>query len=246
MVRQWLVRVVTAGQVLGLVGCGYHHYASPLRPLAEQVPGTVVAEDGGVVYEIEGLTVQVRALTDEDLNGLFLSHSNDGPQSTNPYTHGDTEFWPGPRTRQRFTVFSLQLENHGHPKVKLDPAQAVLRTADGQEYWSLGLQQLETYYRAYLAGYQGNAYLRYRERQDLLRRTLYKNEEAFVGQTKEGYVVFPVVAPEVTRVSLEFGDVVLRFDPHNQPVEAAHLVFGFRRDVGRVYADGRVVLQGVD
>lgn len=222
--------------------CGYHHFAAPLQPAADQA-SPVVVEGRQVVAYLQGLEIAVTPVMDVELNRRFASHSQSGPRSTNPYTFADVELWPpGPRG-QRFTVLSLEVENEGFPKVKIDPAKIVLRTDTGREYWSLSVQQLDVYYRAYTAGYQGDAYNQYRERMDVLSRTTYRNEEVFVDQQKSGYVVFPVLDRSVSQVSVVLHDVVLRFDYRNEPVEAVDVEYRFERDIGRIWEDGRVVLK---
>jgi hypothetical protein len=229
--------------MLGVVwGCGYHHYTGPLRPALEQ-PNRTRAEAGGVIFAQGHLRVEVRALTDTELNRQFQSRSVAGPQSTNPYTFADTRFWEGDKHRSRFTTFSLRVVNEDFPKVKIDPSRVSLQAVDGSEYWSLELQQLDTYYRAYAVGFRGNEYARYQERLDLLRSTLFKNEEIFAGQEAEGYVVFPALHHDVSEVEVAIHDAVLRFDHRNEPVETVQIHCRFKRDIGKIYRDGRLVLE---
>ena len=236
----WLPAVL--GVLCGASGCGYYHYAGPLQPSLEQPPG-MAADEGGVVFAQGEFRVEVRALTDADLNRQFLPRSVSGPQSTNPYTFGDTRFWEGAGERSRFTTFHLRVVNERFPKVKIDPARIVLRSELGTEYWSLALQQLDTYYRAYATGFRGNEYARYQERLDLLRRTLYKNEEVFVGQEAEGFLIFPALHHDVSEVEVVIHDAVLRFDHRNEPVETVRINCRFERDVGRIFRDGRLELE---
>ncbi|HCL30619.1 MAG TPA: hypothetical protein DIC52_19590 [Candidatus Latescibacteria bacterium] len=197
--------------------------------------------DSTVSFTQGELQVELRALTDAELNRQFSAHSGDGPSSTNPYTFGDTRFWEGEKERKRFTTFRIRVTNDGYPKVKIDPSRMVL-SADGAEYWSLNLQQLDTYYRAYAIGFRGNEYARYQERLDILRRTLFKNEEIFIGQQVEGYVVFPKLHHSVSAVDLVIHDAVLRFDYRNEPVETVQIECHFEREVGKIYQDGRLDL----
>jgi len=225
-----------------LSACGYYHYAGPLRPGADLGVDLQVADDGSVTFARDRFEVGLRPMTDAELNRQFASHSQAGPRSTNPYTFGDTEFWEGEKERARFTVFHLRVKNYAYPKVKIDPARIVLRAHNGREYWSLGLQQLDTYYRAYARGYQGNEYARYQERLDLLRRTVFKNEEIFSGQEVEGFVIFPVLHADVRELEVAILDAVLRFDYRNEPVEMVEIDYRFTRDTGRIFGDGKVVL----
>jgi hypothetical protein len=151
---------------------------------------------GVITHRENDLLIQLRAVSADELNQQFVTHSANGPESTNPYTFGDTRFWDGEQQRDRFTVYHLKVVNEGFPKVKIDPARVVMATDRGRQYWSLSLQQLDTYYRAYATGFRGNEYARYQERLDLLRRTMYKNEEVFDGQTIAGYLVFPSLHQE--------------------------------------------------
>lgn len=225
-----------------LQACGYYHYAGVLRPQETQLESMSVADDGSVIFTRDRLEVRLKPMSDEELNRQFATHSQAGPNSTNPYTFGNTKFWGGEPQRPRFTVFRLSVKNYAFPKVKIDPARIVLESESKREYWSLGLQQLDTYYRAYAIGYRGNEYARYQERLDLLRRTLFKNEEVFSGQEVEGFVVFPVLHSDVGKLKVVIKDMVLRFDFRNEPVEAVDVESHFGRDVGRIYRDGKVVL----
>jgi len=236
-------------KILGLVclwgftalGCGYYHYAGPLVPATRQPDSVAITGDNTVSFHQWQLQVELRPLTDAELNRQFAPHSANGPASVNPYTFGDTRFWEGEKTRKRFTTFRLRVTNDGYPKVKIDPSRIVLKAGDA-EYWSLNLQQLDTYYRAYAIGFRGNAYSRYQERLDILRRTLFKNEEIFVDQQVEGYIVFPELHHAVGEVELVIHDAVLRFDYRNEPVETVQIQCHFERDIGKIYRDGRLDL----
>jgi hypothetical protein len=228
---------------MGASSCGYHHYSTPLRPIDDQGTAMTVADDGSVTFTQDRLEVRLRPLTDEELNRQFASQSKDGPQSTNPYTFGNTEFWEGDKTRSRFTVFHLAVKNYAYPKVRIDPAKIVLRAQNKREYWSLNLQQLDTYYRAYAIGYRGNEYARYQARIDLLRQTMFKNEEVFSGQEVEGFVVFEALHPDVNNIQVLVQDCVLRFDYRNEPIEDVDIPYSFERDIGKEYADGEIVVE---
>jgi hypothetical protein len=230
--------------VLLQTGCGYHHYAGPLYPSPVPADSSRVVDAGAVVFQGDGLQVAVQPMTAEELNRQFASHSQEGVKSTNPFTFGNTSFWDPDRTRARFTVFRLQVANRSHPKVQLDPARIVIRADNGRQYWSLSFAQLDAYYRAYVVGYQGNEYARYQERRDLLKRSLFTNEEIFSGQTADRFVVFPALHWDVAEITVTLHDVALRFDYRNEAVETTDLSFRFARDTGRMYADGRVVLNG--
>ena len=239
-----LTAVATVSALLALsAGCGYYHYATPLRPAEGQQNMMTVADDGSITFTQDRLEVRLRPMSDAELNRQFAAHSSAGPKSTNPYTFGDTKFWEGEQERTRFTVFRLSVKNYAYPKVKIDPAKIQLKASNKREYWSLGLQQMDTYYRAYAIGYRGNEYGRYQERMDLLRRTMFQNEEIFSGQEKEGFVIFPALHPDVREIELLVHDCVLRFDYRNEPIETVDISYGFERDIGRQYRDSEPVIE---
>lgn len=237
------ILISACGFLLSYGGCGYYHYAGPLAPASQQRADMQVNREGLVTFQRGDLLIQMRAITDRGLNQQFASHSEAGPESTNPYTFGDTKFWDGDAERTRFTVFHLRVANEGFPKVKVDPARVVMETPGGRHYWSLSLQQLDSYYRAYATGFRGSEYARYQERLDILRRTLFRNEEVFDGQTAEGYLVFPVLHHDVKEVSVQVLDAVLRFDHRSEPQETAELTYCFHRETGRLFRDGRLALE---
>jgi len=235
----WLPMIVALALV---TGCGYHYYMGPLEPVSQQATSMTIADDGSVTYVQGRFEVRLRPVSDEELNRQFSSQSEGGPKATNPYTFGDTEFYEGQKKRQRFAVFSLNVKNYEYPKVRIDPARVQILASNGRVYWSLSKQQLNSYYRAYAIGYRGNAYSQYRERRDLLARTMLGLEEVFSGQEVEGLVVFPNLHPDVEQVSLVVHDLVLRFDYRDEPVEMVELTYDFQRDIGRLYPDGTVQL----
>ena len=234
-------KVASVVLCLNFLSCGYYHYAGPLEPLDKQGAALTVADDGSITFTQDRLEFRLRYVTDEELNRQFATHSDAGPKSTNPFTYGDTEFGTGDQDT-RFTVFHLAVKNYTYPKVKLDPTRIEMRAANKREYWSLGLHQLDTYFRAYAIGYRGNEYARYKQRLDLLRRTMFKNEEVFSGQEREGFIVFPALHSDVRQVELIVHDAVVRFDFRNEPVETLSVAYEFGRDTGRVYRDGEIRL----
>jgi len=232
--------LLTTASVLLLAGCGYLHYAGPLRPLAQQPGAMTVADDGSVTYEKGRFEVKLRPLSDAELNRQFAGESQEGEKSTNPYTYGDIEFKD--KERQRFVVFALSVKNYAYPKVRIDPAKIVLRASNGREYWSLSEQQIDTYFRIYAVGYAGNVYIQYKNRLDLVKRTLFRNEDIFSGQEAEGFVVFPVLHHDVRQIQAMIEDAFLRFDSRNEPVETLDIGYDFEREVGRRFRNGTVEL----
>lgn len=238
--------------VLGLLllflasGCGYHHYAGPLEPTGEQASSLDVADDGSVTYARGLLDVVIRPLSDEELNRQFARHSQAGPNSTNPYTFGDTDFFVGRKDRQRFTVFNLTIRNYEYPKVLIEPERVRMVAGNGRHYWSLNVEQLENYYRVYAIGYRGNAYNRYRTRVDVMLNSMAQPKPVFNGQEAEGFVVFPALHADVSEVEVVIDDAMLRFDYRDEPVEMVDITYRFRRDVGRRYHDGNIELTALN
>ncbi len=226
---------------LGVLGCGYSYYTGPLQPGQDQASSISVADDGTLTFAQDRFEVRLKPMTDEELNRQFFNNSQSGPKSTNPYTFGNTVFWGTDDEKQRFTVFRLSVKNYAYPKVKIDPSKIVVKASNKREYWSLNFEQLDTYYRAYAIGYRGNEYARYQERRDLLRRTMLKDEEIFSGQEAEGFVIFPVLHPDVSDIEVQVLDVILRFDFRNEPVETTNISYKFVRDIGKIYKDGKIV-----
>lgn len=235
-----LISLVLAVSWLG--GCGYYYFTGPLKPEEKQAESMNIADDGTVSFIQDRLEIHLKPMTDDELNRLFPNHSNAGPRSTNPYTFGNTEFWAEEGEKTRFTVFRFSVKNYAYPKVKIDPARIVLKSENKREYWSLSFEQLDSYYRAYAIGYRGNEYERYQERRDLLRRTMFKNEEIFSGQETDGFVVFPALHHDVSKIRVIVHDVVLRFDFRNEPIETTKIEYAFLRDIGRKYKDGTLEL----
>lgn len=232
----WLLLSLTVGS------CAYRPYVGPLQPLDEQAPGLTVYDDGSVLYQRERFEVKVRPMADAELNRLFADASAGGRKATNAYTYGDLEFAGPDSTRSRFTVFHVAVKNYSYPKVRVDPARAVIEADNGREYCRLSLQQLENYYRAYALGYRGNEYSRLRERLDLLRRTLLSDAIVFSGQEAEGFLVFPALHTDVHAVRVLLPEVVLRFDYREEPIETTQIACSFHRLTGRLYPDGRRVV----
>ena len=236
----------TLAIAVGGCGYGYYYYAGPLKPVgeSEQVIGMTVYDDGTVTFTKERLEVSLRPMTDEELNRQFASASKGGPKATNPYTYGDSKYRDLGITPQRFTVFRLKVKNYTYPKVLLDPTKMIIVADNGREYWALSFDQLTLYYRAYAVAYAGNEYDRYEARKDILKQTLYPGDPIFSGQEQEGYVVFPALHPDVDKITVWVKDMVLRFDYKGEPIETLDIPFRFKRDIGKMYPDGRIELAG--
>lgn len=216
--------------------CG-RYFAGPVRPLSEtqQEAHMVVRDDGTVAYVFERLEIGLRPLTDTELNRNFASHSNKGVASTNPYTYGNWTPMGDEWTPPRFTVFLLTVKNYAYPKVKVDPGMITLRAEDGRTFPTLNFFELSEYHRAYALAWAGNTYALYKERKELLRKTLFAAKMVFSGQEDDGYIVFPTLPPDVESFGLEIDDLAVRFNYADQPVETLDLTYRFGRDVFRGY-----------
>ena len=194
-----------------------------------------VRDDGTVAYVYERLEISLRPLTDAELNRTFAPESSKGAESTNPYTYGNWTPLGDSWTPPRFTVFLLRAKNYAYPKIRVNPQKVTLLSENRRQYQPLDQLRLNEYYRAHALAWAGNAHSRYREQDELLRRTLYKQRMVFSGQEDEGYVVFPPLPPDVTRFSITLEDVALRFNYADEPVESIQLTYRFERDVYRGY-----------
>lgn len=239
--RRWLLLAASLALGLGAQHCTHPYYAGAVRPAPSQGAAIDVADDGTVTFTRDRLEVSLRPMSDEELNRRFATQSAAGPKSTNPYTFADAEVGIHEKAPSRFTVFLLRVKNYAYPKVLIDPSRIVLRTANKREYWSLNLEQLDSYYRAYATGFRGNAYGRYKERLDVLAATMFRNEQVFSGQEAEGYVVFPALHPDVREMQVDVLEANLRFDYRNVPVETTRIAYQFVRDIGRMTPDGVVL-----
>jgi len=225
-------------------GCAFRPYAGELRALveADQSQGMSVADDGTVTFSQGRLQISLRPMTDEELNRQFGGANAAGVKKPNPYTFGSTRMGLAQVTPRRFTVLRMSVKNYEFPKVRLS-GDVVVTSASGREYFDLSMDQLEVYLRGYALAYAGNTYNRYSEQKDLLRRTSFpKATDIFSGQEQEGFLLFEPLADEVSDITVTVRDVIVRFDYQGDPTEHLSATFRFRRDVGRVFPDGRVDL----
>ena len=195
-------------------------------------------EDGSVSYLMEGLRIEVKYMTDRELNELFPQESNLEEYSINPYTYGNHVDPAVGYVQNRFTVFRVGVHNSTFAKVELDPLKAVLTTdREGEVHNSYSVLQtprrknFESYYRA-LRGPSGNDYYRYNMRMGLVRSNNYGiDEKIFKGESYEGFIVFESLDDEVETVRLQLRDFVLKFNAFNQPIETVDIAFAFDRQV---------------
>ena len=128
-----------------------------------------------------------------------------------------------------------------------------MTTSNGRKYYSLTRAQMAIYFRRYAGGgsagdspgIPGNAYNVWKERDGILRRTMYQNEQIFFGSGEsDGYVVFEPLAHDVDELTVHIDDVVIRFDYKGDPLETSDVEMQFGREVGRIYPDGRRIVVG--
>ena len=248
-----MLKCFTPLLLVGLLfsSCSYRYYAEDLKPMSEDEQGAnkTVADDGTVSYTQARLEISLRPMTDAELNRQFSAYSNEGPNSQNPYTFGNSTYFRTGDTPQRFTVFRMYVSNYEYPKVYLDPKKVYITTPNGRKYYALRFEQLSIYYRRYVGsgvggnapGMPGNAMFTWKEREGILRRTMFPDEEVFSAQENEGYIVFKPLASDVEELTVHIPDVVVRFDYKGDPIEYVDVEMYFEREIGRIYPDGRKV-----
>jgi len=235
-------------------GCSHRYYAEDLKPVSEAEQGVnkTVADDGTVAYKQARLEISLRPMTDEELNRQFSAYSSEGADSRNPYTFGNSTYFRTGETPQRFTVFRAFVSNYEYPKVYLDPTQVYITTSNGRKYYALTREQISIYYRRYVQGgtggnapgVSGNAHSVWKERDGIMRRSMYVNEQVFSAQESEGFLVFEPLAPDVDELTVHIPDVIVRYDYKGDPLEEVDVEMSFERKIGRVYPDGSKVATG--
>ena len=68
----------------------------------------------------------------------------------------------------------------------MDPALIEITAPNGRRYQSLSLTALIEYYWPYAIAYAGNTYQPFKERESILRKTLFNDDMIFSGQEKAG------------------------------------------------------------
>lgn len=219
-------------------------YSSYLTPVVfENNPDYSLDSDTGTtLFNIGDSVVEVKYLTESDLNALFPEDSSQGIYSTNPYTYGD---WVDPDlgyTPNRFTVFDVTVINRAFAKMRVDPVEAVLITDLGETLHSYTFSvaaakygnSFENYYRT-VRGMSGNEYYRHEMRLGNLRGKNYGLDEViFRGDSYSGLVSFDKLRDEVKRVQLVIDDIVYRFDAFNRPADVTTATFSFERKIDKV------------
>ena len=224
-----------------LAGCALlfpprYEYSSLLVPTPGSGGGYAAGDDGVLAHEAEGLRVEVKPMTDEELNRLFPLESGQGRYSSNPYTYGDYVDPAVGYVRNRFTVFRVTVRNRNHAKVELPPLRALLTTdREGEVLEPYGIRagsarlNFESYYRT-LRGPSGNEYYRFNMRMGIVRTNNYlRGEKIFKGEEYGGFIVFEPLDDEVERATLHIRDLVLRFNAFDNPLKTVDLAFEFDR-----------------
>ena len=232
--------------LMGLIllwGCGYkvgyRHFAGPILPAPDQTQNLEVGDDHSITFKLDRLEISLRPMTDEILNRQFAGHSTARPgfyqnpsvSLSNPYTYGSWKPLGKERAPNRFTVFQLKVKNYAFPKVRVDPSKIYIDAPNKRHYPVLSLAALIEYYWPYAVGYSGVTYKYFQEREDLLRKTLYRDKMIFSGQENEGYIVFPTLDYDVEEFTIWIENIALRFDYRDEPVEAVKVPYLFRREI---------------
>ncbi len=219
-------------------------YSSYLTPVVfESDPDYTLDEDtGATVFQLGDSSIEVKYMTEEELNALFPDDSNKGVYSTNPYTYGN---WVDPDlgyTPNRFTVFEVTVINRAFAKMRIDPVEAVLLTDLGETLHSYTFSvaaakygnSFENYYRS-VRGMSGNEYYRHEMRLGNLRGRNYGLDEMiFRGDSYSGLLSFDKLRDDVERVQLVLNDIVYRFDAFNRPADVTTATFNFERHIEKV------------
>ena len=228
---------LTAILLVVLSACG-RYFPDPLQPAAKQAEGMSINDDGSITYELDRLSINLKPMTDAELNRLTVSS---GDLSLNPYTFGD---WVAPGdewTPPRFTVFRLKVNNYQFPKIKIDPLKIRIDAANTRQYGSLSYSQLYNYYRAHWQGRTGQGREDFQNRTDMLRRTMYSETIVFSGREEQGFLLFPVLDDDVRKIQVHIEDIALRFDYTDAPAETIDLSFSFQRDISQGYTPASAV-----
>ena len=239
-VKLLIFQIATTALVLS-AGCSLifppkYDYTTRLVAREDQEAAYTIDQEGVVSYEMDGLRIDVKYMTDEELNKMFPQESNEGRYSTNPYTYGNYIAPAAGYVRNRFTVFRVTVNNTGIAKVELDPHRALLTTnRKGDVMHLYGVvsgsapQNFESYYRT-RRGPSGNEYYRYSMRMGIVRTNNYLiDEKIFKGENYSGLIVFDPLDDEIEQVTLHIRDFVLKFNAFDNPLETMDLAFAFDR-----------------
>jgi hypothetical protein len=196
-----------------------------------------IDEDGTMNYNLEGVKVAAKYLTDTELNEMFPEDSYRKEFSSNPFTYGN---WVDPQlgyTPNRFTVFLVTAYNILLPKVELDPAKTVLLTDTGDEfrYYGVGLADAENNFELYYSptkGWSGNERYIYEQRMGIVRAKLYRRDQKIFRDDKySGFVVFDLLPEDVKSVEFTINDFIIGFDEADQPTRKVDITYKFDRKI---------------
>jgi len=225
--------------VLLLVSACGRYFAGPIMPAAEdrQEAASVVQDDGSITQVHDRLEISLRPMSDDELNRQMATFSQDGANSANPYTFGNWKPIGDSYTPPKYSVFQLTVKNYQYPKVMLDPGNAeLLARGAHREFRPINREDILEYYYSLNQAYTGHNSRVFSERSDLLRKSLYPSDEyVFSGQETVGYVVFPVLPPDVLEFEIEIRDIGIRFNYRDEPTEQMDLVYRFEREVFKGY-----------
>ena len=247
--RLWPRIAIALSLLVAVDGCilfpRHYDYRSSLvsaisqKQLETDLGAYEVDESGRVSFRLEGLRIDVRPLTDGELNRRYPDESSQGEHSTNPYTYGD---WVDPslgHTPARFVCFEISVHNYTYAKVELSPTEAVLKTDKGELFHAYGVSALsspygnsfERYYRS-RRGQSGNEYYRFDYRMGVVRSTYFgPDEPIFKGDNYSGLIAFDVPRQEAEKVRLVLVDFVSKFDSFGRPLETMDIPFDFYRQI---------------
>ena len=232
----WLV-----GILLVVGGCG-RYFPQNLQPVAQQAEGMAVNDDGSVTYTLDRLAINLKPMTDAELNRQFPTASTGGAASVNPYTFGDWKIPGEDWTESRFTVLQLKVSNYQYPKVVIDPSKTTIFSTNNRVYRSLSYAELYDYFRAFWQGRTGQGRVDFKNRTSILRQSMYTEAATvFSGSEQEGYLVFPALDDDVLKIRLDIEDIAVRFDFSGAAVETIDLSFSFEREVLRGYTPADAV-----
>jgi len=244
--KRWLGLLIPGVALIGIAGCFLFPQAIKYQAILTPTEGQkasreeaqyVSSEDGTISYEIPGLRIEVKPMTDDELNQMFPDESTRGKYSTNAYTYGD---WVDPRlgfTPNRFSVFKVTIYNRTYPKVMLDPSEVKLETNRGQYLQSYGISaaadqnNFENYYRS-RRGQSGNEFYRFELRMGAVRSYNFEEEQpVFKGENYGGFIVFDPVEQETETVHLTLKDFTFRFGAFDNSIDSEDLKFTFKHKI---------------
>lgn len=199
-----------------------------------------ISEDGvALTYDIEGLQISLRPMTDRELNVKYPEESNkEGRNSTNPYTHG---IWVDPNlgyTPPRFMAFEVSVFNFPFAQIRVQPKDALLATDRGNRLETYDINEADNPQRSFERYYaergggkgasSGVSRIQFEERMGIVRSSLYRNNEpVFKNDRYQGFLVFDPIDNRVRQVTVTLSRVALKFDVFGDPVETVDIPFRF-------------------